>query len=586
MIVNSETIDEETHNKIDELMDLQTAADYFLMQEFFINFDAYKTSSNYLYKKPDGKLYWGPLWDFDLMFYWVDKDNPDEAIGFDNYTPNVWIDNLREKDKLFVDLLKTRWQILEPVLINLTKPGGIIDQYKERQRSAWLINYDLWMKDYFYGDVNYDDEFEKLRDLIDTRRKWFNENINKIGTVYFTISYEVDGKIIKTEKCRAYNSLAELDFKIQKEGLYFNEWVDKSTNESILYKKITDNITLIPDFRVPSEVEKGKILFLSYYEVWAKLEDGIYDRNTVKIIPEDDNSEIIRTNLSWTSSNPKVATIEDGIVYLHSVGDTIISATLFNGESNSYLLHVYDDNQKTALEPNDFILEKDSYTIEVGESVQILYSIDPNIPIENIYWFTREVENEDIIDVDYSDSYIVTGLKEGTSTITIKLYSDYRDEVISKKTVTVTVVSKKEYNYKSGANQEYTLGEDGSATFIIDADYSLFENGGKVYVDGKLVDSKYYTSESGSTKITFTKEFMNSLEEGDHVLKVVFNDGGIAETSFKVINSPNLPSNSATPDVKEEEVNNPKTGDNIRFYALIFTISVVGCIISVRKKID
>ena len=584
LIVNSEIIDEETHNKINDLMDLESTADYFLMQEFFINFDAYKTSSNYLYKKPNGKLYWGPLWDFDLIFYWVDFDNPEEAIGFDNHTANIWIDNLREKDELFVELLKERWNILEPVLVDLTKSGGTIDQYKERQRSTWLLNYDLWMKDYFYGDVIYDEEIEKLRNLIDTRRVWFNENIDKIGTVYFVLSYEVDGKIIKQEKCRAYNSLAEIDFKVKKDGLYFNEWVDKSTNENILYKKITNNITLIPDFKNPSDVEEGKKLFLSYYEVWANLEDGIYDHNSVKIIPIDDNSEIIINNLSWSSSNNKVATIEDGKVYLHSVGDTIISATLFNGESKSYLLHVYDSNQKTAPEPKDFILEKDSYVIEIGESVQILYSIDPNIPIENEYWFNREVENEDIIDVDYSDSYIVTGLEEGTSTITIELFSNYSDKVISTKTVNVTVVSKKDYKYKSGANQIYVQGEDGSAIFIIDADYSLFQNGGKVYIDDILVDSKYYKSESGSTKITFTKEFMNSLSEGDHVLKVEFTDGRIAETSFEIINSQN--SNDTTVDNnKIELINNPKTVDNIKLYVVLFITSVAGCIISIKKSL-
>ena len=56
--MNNEEITEEVHNQIAALLDLKSAADYWLVQEFTINFDAFKTSSNYLYKKRDGKLYW------------------------------------------------------------------------------------------------------------------------------------------------------------------------------------------------------------------------------------------------------------------------------------------------------------------------------------------------------------------------------------------------------------------------------------------------------------------------------------------------------------------------------------------------
>ena len=89
------------------------------------------------------------------------------------------------------------------------------------------------------------------------------------------------------------------------------------------------------------------------------------------------------------------------------------------------------------------------------------------------------------------------------------------------------------YEYIEGANQTYTIGEDG-VTFRINADYSLFENGGKVYVDDELVSSDNYTSKSGSTIITFTKDYMSSLSEGEHTLKVAFNNGGSATTKFTV----------------------------------------------------
>ena len=117
------------------------------------------------------------------------------------------------------------------------------------------------------------------------------------------------------------------------------------------------------------------------------------------------------------------------------------------------------------------------------------------------------------------------------------------------------------YKVIEGAGQTYTIEKDTSAIFKINADYSLFENGGKVYVDDELVDSSNYTSKSGSTIITFTKDYMNSLSVGTHNLKVVFNDDGSAETTFTIA---------------EKTSSNPQTGDNIMFYISMLGLSIIG----------
>ena len=121
-------------------------------------------------------------------------------------------------------------------------------------------------------------------------------------------------------------------------------------------------------------------------------------------------------------------------------------------------------------------------------------------------------------------------------------------------------ISEEQYEFIEGAGQTYTEGEEG-ATFRINADYDLFKNGGKVYVDENFVNSKYYISESGSTIIILTKEYMNSLSEGEHTLKVAFNDGKYAITKFNIDKSNNTSS--------------PKTSDNIENYFYIILISVI-----------
>lgn len=112
----------------------------------------------------------------------------------------------------------------------------------------------------------------------------------------------------------------------------------------------------------------------------------------------------------------------------------------------------------------------------------------------------------------------------------------------------------------------------GYVIFIIDADYSLFVNGGKVYIDDTSVDSKNYTSESGSTKIIFKKEYMDSLDSGNHTLKVLLGNGQAVETTFTI----------------QKIINNPQTGDNIMIYIILFSVSIMGLagiiIINKNKK--
>ena len=133
------------------------------------------------------------------------------------------------------------------------------------------------------------------------------------------------------------------------------------------------------------------------------------------------------------------------------------------------------------------------------------------------------------------------------------------------------VVSKIVYEVTEGSNQKYTITKDSEAKFKINALYSKFTYGGKVYVDDVLVDSKNYTSESGSTIITLKKAYVDTLAVGEHTLKVVFNDGGEAITNFTIV----------------KVINNPSTGDNIVLYIVVGIISALtltGVGIVYRKK--
>ena len=129
-------------------------------------------------------------------------------------------------------------------------------------------------------------------------------------------------------------------------------------------------------------------------------------------------------------------------------------------------------------------------------------------------------------------------------------------------------VKPKEYNVIEGANQKYTINESKNATFRINAEYNIFENGGKVYVDNTLVDNNNYTSKSGSTIITLKDAYLKTLSVGEHTLKVAFTDGGEATTKFEIAKK--------VEENKEEIISNPKTGDNVMLYVTIASVSILG----------
>ena len=150
-------------------------------------------------------------------------------------------------------------------------------------------------------------------------------------------------------------------------------------------------------------------------------------------------------------------------------------------------------------------------------------------------------------------------------------------------------VSPKEYKFIEGANQTYTIDESKNATFKVNAEYSLFENGGKIYIDNNLLDNDNYTSKSGSTIITLKDAYLKTLSVGEHTLKVAFSDNGEAITKFTIkekqqnTNTENTKNeenqennNLANNDVKKDNtIVNPKTGDNVIVYLVMFSIAVI-----------
>lgn len=161
----------ENNTDYEELIDVVSAADYWLIQEFSQNADAFHTPSTYAYKKRfetdgrEGKLYFGPLWDFDRA--WGDTGFFSSDPAYFNHVTHEWVDELRDKEE-FAELLKQRWAILDQVLEETLKEGGIFDTWVSENRDSFIKDKEKW--DAFYkesgieGDYSYDDYCKGLKE--------------------------------------------------------------------------------------------------------------------------------------------------------------------------------------------------------------------------------------------------------------------------------------------------------------------------------------------------------------------------------------------------------------------------------------
>ena len=228
-------------------------------------------------------------------------------------------------------------------------------------------------------------------------------------------------------------------------------------------------------------------------------------------------------------------------------------------------------------------------TVDEEKTVEVSYKKIPfTITVEEVTGAT--VDPDGTVTVSYGDNKDFT-ITANTGYKLVKVLVNDEEKALEGNTLKLknitsnmkikVVVEKIEYKVIEGADQTYTIDQNTEARFRINADYSLFDK--KVYVDDILVDGANYTSESGSTIITFSKEYIDTLAIGQHTLKVAFTDGGEAKTTFTIArqfeennNNENVSLNAENKKEMKDDGSNPKTGDNVMLYIAIVSMSIIG----------
>ena len=113
---------------------------YYLINELFKNADG-ATASAFLYKKRNGKIFFGPIWDFDLALGNAGYMDLEKAYGW-HIRKAPWFERLFQ-DPAFQAKVNARWKVLK-------EEGRLeyIFQYAQA-RATWLDkqqkqNFQLW----------------------------------------------------------------------------------------------------------------------------------------------------------------------------------------------------------------------------------------------------------------------------------------------------------------------------------------------------------------------------------------------------------------------------------------------------------
>lgn len=145
-----------------------------------------------------------------------------------------------------------------------------------------------------------------------------------------------------------------------------------------------------------------------------RIEKGKTSTITIKALPADvDTSEI-----TWSSSNPSVASVENGIITGKVEGTTTITAKSLNDVTATASVEIYE------IKPESIKLSKTKLTLNVGQKSTISATVYPsNASDKKVSWTTS---NYSVANVENG---VITAKGIGTATITART-SNGKSEII------------------------------------------------------------------------------------------------------------------------------------------------------------
>ena len=184
------------------IIDVNSFVDYFIINEVSRNVDGYRLSA-FMYKDKDsenGKLFMGPVWDFNLAFgnadyydgwktqgWQIDYFNTSSYfMSYDGFQPPFWWEKLMQ-DSSFTNKVNCRWQELKENVLSVQNFFHNIDSLTNYLNEAQNRNYERWPNvlghyiwpnpDGWQNRKTYTSEINWMKQWIYNRISWIDANI-------------------------------------------------------------------------------------------------------------------------------------------------------------------------------------------------------------------------------------------------------------------------------------------------------------------------------------------------------------------------------------------------------------------------
>ena len=343
-------------------MDVDAAIDYFWIQMFTKNGDAYGSNSTYLYKTrdsaagaADGKLYWGPLWDFDYVA-WGDLEYDHYFVsGFD--TNMDWLDRLL-KNRSFAKKFVARWPAIREQLQIITMDGGQLDKYYEQMIVSQRYDnekhgyYEENNYEYVIGDMKplggvspvsertYKSEIDQLKGWINKRIDWVNRHVDNLIPKTYTVKFKANGMVLKTRKVTGGTRIGALPKAPAKKGYVFKGWYhnNKPVKAGTIVRQ---NMTVYAEYIKKAKYKPARKLYFLYNRDALYCNFDNYYRMPYSIVPFSSNAAV-----KWSSSNNSVASVSSsGLVEAKKPGKVKITGKINKKIKRSYTLYIFGDDK-------------------------------------------------------------------------------------------------------------------------------------------------------------------------------------------------------------------------------------------------
>ena len=277
-------------------------------------------------------------------------------------------------------------------------------------------------------------------------------------------------------------------------------------------KTATCNITVLPN-EDPEEIPVEEITLNTQN---VTLEIGETSTLEATIIPDNATNK----NVTWTSENENIASVDNGVVTAIGEGETTITVATEDGEKTAKCVVTVIEPGPEEIHVEKVELNLQDISLEIGETATLVAVITPNDATnKNVTWTSEDeniasVNNGVVTAIGPGETTITVTTEDGQKTATCKItVTEEEEELIStisydyteltNQNVTATITFNKEdvTITNNEGNNEYVFEENGTFTFeYMDSEGNASQNIARVtWIDkeGPQININYETINNG-----------------------------------------------------------------------------------------